>query len=164
MVSTVASGTHPLLGHQGRCYDAQHCRRERAESYLANNLQFGCHGLRHGRSIDRHRGGKPLIVASMFGNTTACVNEAKAILEDAGYEVLVASRHGSGGKAMESLIESGMVSGVLDVTTTEWGDEDRSDLVRRTHSHDGGCAKHQRLLLPVVWSELRGPRNRANRI
>ncbi|MEC7906710.1 MAG: Tm-1-like ATP-binding domain-containing protein [Verrucomicrobiota bacterium] len=68
-------------------------------------------------------GGKPLIVASMFGNTTACVNEAKAIIEDAGYEVLVFHATGSGGKAMESLIESGMVSGVLDVTTTEWADE-----------------------------------------
>ncbi len=68
-------------------------------------------------------GGKPLIVASMFGNTTTCVNEAKAILEAAGYEVLVFHATGSGGQAMESLIESGMVSGVLDVTTTEWADE-----------------------------------------
>jgi len=68
-------------------------------------------------------GGKPLIVASMFGNTTTCVNEAKAILEEAGYEVLVFHATGSGGQAMESLIESGMVSGVLDVTTTEWTDE-----------------------------------------
>jgi uncharacterized protein (UPF0261 family) len=32
---------------------------------------------------------KPLIVASMFGNTTACVSEAKRILEENGYEVLV---------------------------------------------------------------------------
>ena len=69
------------------------------------------------------KGGKPLIVASMFGNTTTCVNEAKAILEEAGYEVLVFHATGSGGQAMESLIESGMVSGVLDVTTTEWTDE-----------------------------------------
>lgn len=68
-------------------------------------------------------GGKPLIVASMFGNTTTCVNEVKAILEEAGYEVLVFHATGSGGQAMESLIESGMVSGVLDVTTTEWADE-----------------------------------------
>ncbi len=67
--------------------------------------------------------GKPLIVASMFGNTTECVNQAKAILEEAGYEVLVFHATGSGGQAMESLIESGMVSGVLDVTTTEWADE-----------------------------------------
>lgn len=67
--------------------------------------------------------GKPLIVASMFGNTTGCVNQAKVLLEEAGYEVLVFHATGSGGQAMESLIESGMVAGVLDVTTTEWADE-----------------------------------------
>src|SRR4051812_32425959 len=32
---------------------------------------------------------KPLIVASMFGNTTACVQHARAILEKEGFEVLV---------------------------------------------------------------------------
>lgn len=68
-------------------------------------------------------GAKPLIVASMFGNTTACVTEAKRILEDSGYEVLVFAATGQGGKTMESLIESGLVSGVLDITTTEWADE-----------------------------------------
>jgi uncharacterized protein (UPF0261 family) len=46
-----------------------------------------------------------------------------AILEKAGYEVLVFHATGTGGRAMESLIESGMVSGVLDLTTTEWADE-----------------------------------------
>ncbi len=66
---------------------------------------------------------KPLIVASMFGNTTACVTEAKRILEAAGFEVLVFAATGNGGRAMESLIASGMVAGVLDVTTTEWADE-----------------------------------------
>lgn len=67
--------------------------------------------------------GKPLIVASMFGNTTTCVNIAKEVLEEAGYEVLVFHATGTGGKAMESLIESGMITGVLDITTTEWADE-----------------------------------------
>lgn len=66
---------------------------------------------------------KPLIVASMFGNTTPCVTEAKRLLETAGYEVLVFAATGSGGRAMESLIASGMVAGVLDITTTEWADE-----------------------------------------
>src|SRR5687767_2178162 len=32
---------------------------------------------------------KPIIVASQFGNTTECVNHARRILENAGYEVLV---------------------------------------------------------------------------
>ena len=66
---------------------------------------------------------KPLIAASMFGNTTECVNHAKQILEDAGYEVLVFHATGTGGKIMESLIDSGMFAGVLDITTTEWADE-----------------------------------------
>jgi uncharacterized protein (UPF0261 family) len=66
---------------------------------------------------------KPIIVASMFGNTTDCVQRARSILEAAGYEVLIFHATGSGGRTMESLIESGMVTGVLDVTTTEWADE-----------------------------------------
>ena len=66
---------------------------------------------------------KPVIVASMFGNTTQCVQHAQKILEQAGYEVLVFHATGTGGRTMESLIESGMVAGVLDITTTEWADE-----------------------------------------
>ena len=66
---------------------------------------------------------RPLVVASMFGNTTACITEAKRIIQEAGYEVLVFAATGAGGRSMEALIESGMVSGVLDLTTTEWADE-----------------------------------------
>lgn len=66
---------------------------------------------------------KPLIAASMFGNTTDCINIAKDVLENEGYEVLVFHATGAGGKTMEALIESGMVKGVLDLTTTEWADE-----------------------------------------
>lgn len=66
---------------------------------------------------------RPIVVASMFGNTTACVQCAKVILEQAGFEVLVFHATGIGGRTMESLIESGLVAGVLDVTTTEWADE-----------------------------------------
>ncbi len=68
-------------------------------------------------------GEKPIIVASMFGNTTECVDHARELLEEKGYEVLVFPATGTGGKTMESLIESGMVKGVLDITTTEWADE-----------------------------------------
>jgi uncharacterized protein (UPF0261 family) len=66
---------------------------------------------------------KPLIVASMFGNTTDCINTAAKVLQDSGYEVLIFHATGTGGKTMEALIESGMVTGVLDLTTTEWADE-----------------------------------------
>lgn len=66
---------------------------------------------------------RPIIVASMFGNTTECVRVARSILENEGFEVLVFHATGIGGRTMESLIESGLVAGVLDVTTTEWADE-----------------------------------------
>ena len=66
---------------------------------------------------------KPIVVASMFGNTTECVQRAKSLVEAAGFEVLVFAGTGIGGRTMESLIESGMVAGVLDITTTEWADE-----------------------------------------
>lgn len=66
---------------------------------------------------------KPIIVASQFGNTTACIEQARKILEAVGYEVIVFAATGTGGRTMESLIETGLVAGVLDVTTTEWADE-----------------------------------------
>jgi len=66
---------------------------------------------------------KPLITASMFGVTTPCVNMAKDYLESKGYEVLVFHCTGTGGKTMESLINAGLITGVLDITTTEWCDE-----------------------------------------
>src|SRR5258705_5648837 len=68
-------------------------------------------------------GDKPVIAASQFGNTTACVDHARKLLEREGYEVLVFHATGAGGRTMESLIESGLVTGVLDITTTEWADE-----------------------------------------
>lgn len=66
---------------------------------------------------------RPLIAASMFGNTTACVDRARGILEAQGFEVLVFHATGAGGMTMESLIADGYFDGVLDVTTTEWADE-----------------------------------------
>src|SRR5262249_33530164 len=66
---------------------------------------------------------KPPRAASMFGNTTALVDRARKTLEESGYEVLVFHATGAGGQTMESLIADGFITGVLDVTTTEWADE-----------------------------------------
>jgi uncharacterized protein (UPF0261 family) len=66
---------------------------------------------------------RPVLAASMFGNTTACVDRARGALENSGYEVLVFHATGSGGQTMESLIADGFIDGVLDVTTTEWADQ-----------------------------------------
>jgi len=66
---------------------------------------------------------KPLVAATMFGVTTPCVTFAREYLEARGYEVLIFHATGTGGKAMENLIDSGFIKGVLDLTTTEWCDE-----------------------------------------
>jgi uncharacterized protein (UPF0261 family) len=66
---------------------------------------------------------RPLIAASMFGNTTACVDRARGALERAGYEVLVFHATGAGGQTLESLVADRFFAGVLDVTTTEWADQ-----------------------------------------
>ncbi len=65
----------------------------------------------------------PLIAATMFGVTTPCVDRVRALLQAAGYEVLIFHATGSGGRAMEALIEGGLVNAVADITTTEWCDE-----------------------------------------
>lgn len=70
-----------------------------------------------------HGDDRPTITATMFGNTTKCVERARGILEAEGYELLVFAAVGTGGMTMESLIEAGHVAGVLDVTTTELADE-----------------------------------------
>jgi len=66
---------------------------------------------------------RPLIAASMFGVTTPAVDAARERLEQLGYEVLVFHATGSGGRALESLARSGLLAGVLDLTTTELADE-----------------------------------------
>jgi uncharacterized protein (UPF0261 family) len=66
---------------------------------------------------------KPLLAASMFGNTTQLVDTARGIFEQQGYEVLVFHATGSGGQTMEGLIHDGYIQGSYDVTTTEWADQ-----------------------------------------
>jgi uncharacterized protein (UPF0261 family) len=66
---------------------------------------------------------RPLIAATMFGVTTPCVDAVRGRLEDAGYGVVVFHATGTGGRAMEALIDEGWFVGVADVTTTEWCDE-----------------------------------------
>lgn len=66
---------------------------------------------------------KPQICISTFGVTLACVERAKSRLEDRGYEVIELHSSGTGGMALEELVQSGEISGVLDITTSELVDE-----------------------------------------
>ena len=67
-------------------------------------------------------GDRPLVAASMFGVTTPAVETARSRLAELGYEVLVFHATGAGGRALEALAEARLVSGVLDLTTTELAD------------------------------------------
>jgi uncharacterized protein (UPF0261 family) len=137
MVSTLASGnTAQYLGPKDivmfpSIVDVAGLNRlsrvilARAAGAICGMVQFGVPPSGGG---DRLKPGqpaadKPIIAASQFGNTTDCVTHARQLLEEAGYEVLVFHATGTGGKTMESLVESGLVAGVLDITTTEWADE-----------------------------------------
>jgi len=65
--------------------------------------------------------GKPAIGLTMFGVTTPCVTQAVEMLK-ADYDCLVFHATGTGGRAMEKLVDSGLVAGVIDATTTEVAD------------------------------------------
>jgi uncharacterized protein (UPF0261 family) len=130
MVSTLASGnTAPYVGTSDivmmpSIVDVAglNCL-SRAIFTAAAHAVCGMVEARQAAAAETAHEDKPLIVASMFGNTTACVALATEVLEAAGYEVLTFHATGTGGRTMESLMASGMVAGVLDITTTEIADE-----------------------------------------
>lgn len=63
----------------------------------------------------------PRIGQTMYGTTTKGVTRAREELERRGYETLVFHASGAGGRAMESLVRSGVIHGVLDMTIAEIG-------------------------------------------
>jgi len=62
---------------------------------------------------------KPVIAISNLGPMTACAQAVKTILEQKGYEVVIFHSVGTGGEALEAMIEEGLVNGVFDLTLWE---------------------------------------------
>lgn len=62
---------------------------------------------------------KPMIAISNLGPMTRCAMAVEGILEQKGYEVVVFHSVGTGGEALEAMIEEGLVNGVFDLTTWE---------------------------------------------
>ena len=100
-------------------------RAESADDDSAAERGVGLAGMVRGRKGlgERASSERPLVTATMFGVTTPCVTRARVSLEQRGCEVIVFHATGVGGQAMEGLIRDGLVSGVLDLTTTEIADE-----------------------------------------
>jgi uncharacterized protein (UPF0261 family)/ABC-type branched-subunit amino acid transport system ATPase component len=61
---------------------------------------------------------RPSIGITMFGVTTPAVQKITAELRDE-YECLVFHATGVGGRSMEKLVDTGLLAGVIDLTTTE---------------------------------------------
>jgi uncharacterized protein (UPF0261 family) len=125
LVSTVASGdTRPYVGTKdiAMLYSiVDIAGLNRISSRILANAAGAVIGMVETEQQSRQE--RPIIAASMFGNSTPCVERARSSLEAAGFEILVFHATGTGGMTMEGLIADGLVDGVLDVTTTEWADE-----------------------------------------
>jgi uncharacterized protein (UPF0261 family) len=124
MVSTVASGdVRAYVGPSDICMmysvtDISGLNRI-SKAILANaaHALSGMIGLRQRGDAET----KPAIGLTMFGVTTPCVQEVTRELS-ADYDCLVFHATGTGGQSMEKLVDSGLLVGVIDVTTTEIAD------------------------------------------
>jgi uncharacterized protein (UPF0261 family) len=127
MVSTMASGdVRPYVGTSDLCmmYSvADFTGLNGLTSTILANAADAMAGMCGRRAPLPSVSDRPLLAATMFGNTTPCVNRTKQLLEERGYELLVFHATGTGGQAMERLVLEGFVKGVLDITTTELADE-----------------------------------------
>ena len=126
MVSTVASGdTEPYVGSRdiAMLYSVADIEGlNQLSRRVISNAALAVVGM-VANEPDVEVPDRPTVAVTMFGVTTPCVQHAREVLEEKGYETIVFHATGTGGRAMEALVEEGLVDGVLDVTTTEWADE-----------------------------------------
>ncbi|AMJ59714.1 ABC transporter permease [Bosea sp. PAMC 26642] len=91
---------------------------------------------------------KPLVGLTMFGVTTPCVQQVSKLLE-AEWEPLVFHATGTGGRALEKLVDSGLVGAVIDVSTTEICDMMMGGLLPATEDRFGAIIRTR---IPYVGS------------
>jgi uncharacterized protein (UPF0261 family)/ABC-type branched-subunit amino acid transport system ATPase component len=91
---------------------------------------------------------KPLVALTMFGVTTPCVQQVtKLLAED--WEPLVFHATGTGGRAMEKLVESELVGALIDVSTTEICDMMMGGILPATEDRFGAIIRTR---IPYVGS------------
>jgi uncharacterized protein (UPF0261 family) len=84
----------------------------------------------------------------MFGVTTPCVQMVQQAL-GAEYDCMVFHATGTGGQSMEKLVDSGLITGVIDVTTTEIPDLLAGGVFPATHDRLGAVIRSK---VPYVGS------------
>jgi len=127
MVSTVASGdVKPYVGPSDimMMYSVTDVSGiNRISQRVLGNAAHALAGMMvYAPRPDRVAETKPAVALSMFGLTTPCVQAITKVLEET-YDCLVFHATGTGGQSMEKLVDSGLIAGVLDITTTEIADE-----------------------------------------
>ena len=100
------------------------------------------------REAPRRGSRKPAVGLTMFGVTTPCVQAVAAALED-DFECLVFHATGVGGQSMEKLVDSGALSGVIDLTTTEVCDLLFGGVLPATEDRFGAIARAR---IPYIGS------------
>ncbi len=125
MVSTMASGdTRPYVGPSDICMmysvtDVQGINRI-SQQVLSNAAHALAGMIAHPTIVSDMV--KPALGLTMFGVTTPCVQAVTKRLDD-DFDCLVFHATGVGGQSMEKLADSGLLAGVIDVSTTEIADE-----------------------------------------
>ncbi|MCE8035154.1 UPF0261 family protein [Billgrantia tianxiuensis] len=121
MVSTIASGNvAPYVGASdiAMIYSVTDVAGlNRISRRVLGNAAHALLGMLEGQ-VPEAADDKPAIGLSMFGVTTQCVNRLTDALASE-YDCLVFHATGTGGRSMEKLAASGMLKGLLDITTTE---------------------------------------------
>ena len=124
MVSTVASGNvRQYVGPSDICMMYSVTDVAGINRISASVLSNAAHALAGmiGFRQEANRSRLPAIGLTMFGVTTPCVQAVTEALKMR-YDCLVFHATGTGGQSMEKLAESGMLEGVIDITTTEVAD------------------------------------------
>lgn len=156
IVSTVASGDvsryvgpsdimmlHSVADVQGLNGITRAVLGNAAEA-MAGMVRAQREAARHPATVE----GKPSIGLTMFGVTTPCVQQVTAELSDS-YDCLVFHATGIGGRSMEKLVDSRLVQGVIDVTTTEVCDMIVGGILAATEDRFGAMIRTR---MPYVGS------------
>jgi uncharacterized protein (UPF0261 family) len=122
LVSTVASGNvGPYVGPADICmmYSVTDVQGLNSISRrVLGNAAHALAGMMRNAIPPAPGPARPALGLTMFGVTTPCVQAVAGALE-ADYDCLVFHATGTGGQSMEKLVDSGLIAGVIDVTTTE---------------------------------------------
>jgi uncharacterized protein (UPF0261 family)/ABC-type branched-subunit amino acid transport system ATPase component len=159
MVSTMASGNvaayvgatditmmHSVTDVQGLNRVSRAVLGNAAQAMAAMARVF--HEQQHGHATRRAAPDKPLVGLTMFGVTTPCVQQVTRLIEK-DWEPLVFHATGVGGRSMEKLIDSGLVPGVIDVSTTEICDMMMGGILPATEDRFGAIIRTK---IPYIGS------------